>query len=261
MNGIIGARDILWVTLDTLRFDVADRAMAEGRTPNFAKLLPNGWERRHTPGSFTLSAHAAFFAGFLPTPAGPGPHPRLFASRFEGSETTAPQTWVHDAAHVPGGLADAGYHTACIGGVGFFNKRTELGRVFPGMFHESHWEPRFGVTDPDSTRHQVGKACEIIGALDGTQRLFLFLNVSALHQPNCIFADGAHEDSPATMETALSYVDAQLPPLLDALRERGPAFCIFMSDHGTCYGEDGYTGHRLAHPAVWEVPYGEAVLD
>ena len=44
-----------------------------------------------------------------------------------------------------------------------------------------------------------------------------------------------------------------------ALR-RAPLLAIVCSDHGTLYGEDGYTGHRLAHPVVWEVPYAEFVL-
>ena len=35
---------------------------------------------------------------------------------------------------------------------------------------------------------------------------------------------------------------------------------VICSDHGTAYGEDGYTGHRLAHPVVWEVPYAEFIL-
>ncbi len=66
----VGTHDIVFVTLDTLRFDVADTELAAGRTPNLAKLLPGGrWERRHTPATFTFPAHQAFFAGFLPTPA------------------------------------------------------------------------------------------------------------------------------------------------------------------------------------------------
>lgn len=56
-------------TLDILRYDVAAGLYAAGRTPHLAAVLPpGGWERRHTPGNFTLAAHAAFFAGFLPTP-------------------------------------------------------------------------------------------------------------------------------------------------------------------------------------------------
>ena len=91
-RNLIGTHDALFITLDTLRYDVARDALANGRTPNLAALLPGGaWEERHSPGNFTYAAHHAFFAGFLPTPIPPGAHPRLFAARFEGSETTAPK--------------------------------------------------------------------------------------------------------------------------------------------------------------------------
>ena len=82
---------MLFVTLDTLRYDVAaelrrGRADAQPR----AGCCPAGGGSGGTrPASFTYAAHHAFFAGFLPTPATPGPHPRLFAAAFPGSETTA----------------------------------------------------------------------------------------------------------------------------------------------------------------------------
>src|SRR4029078_6907239 len=98
MNEIVGSHDILFVTLDTLRYDVAMDCLESGRTPTLAKhLLSQRWEKRHTPGSFTYSAHQAFFAGFLPTPVSSGPHARLFAARFTGSETTTPETFVYEA--------------------------------------------------------------------------------------------------------------------------------------------------------------------
>jgi hypothetical protein len=56
------------------------------------------------------------------------------------------------------------------------------------------------------------------------------------------------------------YVDRQLPRLVAALRGRGRWLGIVCSDHGTAYGEDGYHGHRHAHPVIWTVPYGEFVL-
>ncbi len=59
-----------------------------------------------------------------------------------------------------------------------------------------------------------------------------------------------------THAAALRYVDGALPPLFAALRRRGPSLCIVCSDHGTAYGEDGFSGHRLAHPSVWTVPIG-----
>ncbi|MCR9201553.1 MAG: STM4013/SEN3800 family hydrolase [Planctomycetaceae bacterium] len=260
MQQIVGTCDIVFITLDTLRFDVATGAMARGQTPFLQRLLPTGWEQRHTPGSFTFAAHQAFFAGFLPTPAGPGPHPRRFAARFPGSETTTEETFVFEEDNIVAGLAAVGYHTICVGGVGFFNKLSALGRVLPDLFQESHWSPRLGVTERRSTEFQIDVAISALQQVPADQRVFLFLNVSALHQPNCLYVDGATSDSTDTQAAALAYVDSQLPRLFQTLQQRGSVFGILCGDHGTAYGEDGYTGHRLAHPVVWNVPYAECFL-
>ena len=258
---LVGSHDILFMTIDTLRYDVAAEALTRGETPALAAILPDGaWEKRHSPGSFTYAAHQAFFAGFLPTPARPGPHPRLFAAHFEGSETTTANTFVFDAPDIVTGLAVAGYHTICIGGVGFFNKQTPLSRVLPSLFAESWWDETLGVTSRDSTERQVAVAIERMALVPKGRRIFLFINVSACHQPNRHYLPGAQQDSLASQRAALAYVDRQLPPLFAAMRVRAPLLAIICSDHGTAYGEDGYRGHRLAHPAVWEVPYMEAVL-
>jgi hypothetical protein len=258
---LVGTHDILLMTLDTLRYDAACDMLAQGRTPNLAAVLPEGrWEARHTSGSFTYAAHHAFFAGFLPTPLAPGCHPRLFAARFAGSETTTEETCVFDAPDIVTGLAARGYHTVCIGGVGFFNKQTPLGSVLPGLFAESYWNPQLGVTDPCSTEHQVRLAVEILIGLPTSQRIFLFLNISAIHQPNRLYLPSAERDTLESHGAALAYVDSQLPPLFAALQRRGPTLAILCSDHGTAYGEEGYSGHRVGHPVVWTVPYAEFVL-
>jgi len=262
INHLIGSHDILFITLDTLRYDVAEKCLLAGKTPNLAQLLPGGrWECRHTPASFTYAAHQAFFAGFLPTPAYPGKHSRLFALSFAGSETTGEDTCVLEAKDIVSGLAQLGYHTICIGGVGFFNKQNPLSNVLPGLFAESHWHSSLGVTDPHSTEHQVLLAIERLQQIPLWQHVFLFINISALHQPNCIFLPGAKVDSPLTQAAALAYVDQCLPPLFEVMQERAPVICIICSDHGTTYGEDGYIGHRLSHPVVWTVPYAEFILE
>lgn len=261
VHALIGTHDVVLVTLDTLRYDVACDCLARGRTPILAAWLPDGrWQRRHSPGSFTYSAHHAFLAGFLPTPDAPGPHDRLFAAAFPGSETIAPQTFVFEESNLAAGLATRGYHTVCIGGVGFFNKQSALGSVLPDMFAESHWSADLGVTSPNSTEKQVALAGTILERLGPRRRVFLLLNISAVHQPNCIFQPGAREDSPATQAAALAYVDRHLGDLFAALKRRGPSLCIVCSDHGTLYGEDGRRGHRTAHPTVWTVPYAEFLL-
>ncbi|MGW1742846.1 STM4013/SEN3800 family hydrolase [Nocardia sp. NPDC001965] len=265
MNEVVGRDDLLLLTLDTLRYDVAVAETAAGRLPNLTAALPGGvWEQRHAPGSFTYASHQAIFAGFLPTPAAPGPHPRLFAARFAGSETTAPDTFVFDEPDLPTALTALGHRTVCVGGVGFFNNQGALGSTLPGLFAESHWEPDFSVASPVSFEAQVAYARRVIAETPDTQRLFLFLNVSALHQPNWFHLPGATRESGDTREShaaALRYVDRHIPDLFDALRARGRCFAIVCSDHGTAYGEDGYTGHRLGHESVWTVPYAHFFLE
>lgn len=260
-NRLIGTHDVLMITIDSLRYDVARMALQRGLTPELGQWLPDGrWEERHSPGSFTYSSHHAFFAGFLPTPAQPGAHPRLFAVSFPGSESISEETVVFEAPDIIHGFASFGYHTVCIGGVGFFNLKSPLGSVLPGMFAESYWAEEYGVCDPESTKHQVSKALNILRNLEANQRIFLFLNVSATHQPTCIFTPGATEDSNETQMDGLAYADGQLGVLFKAMRNRAPVLCTVFSDHGTTHNEDGFTGHRIGHPTVWTVPYSEFIM-
>jgi len=63
MNQIVGTHHLLFVTLDTLRFDVAQKAFSQNQLPVISKWLPpEGWQRRHTPANFTYAAHHAFFS-------------------------------------------------------------------------------------------------------------------------------------------------------------------------------------------------------
>ena len=63
-----------------------------------------------------------------------------------------------------------------------------------------------------------------------------------------------------THAAALRYVDEFIPHLQETLAKRG-AFLILCSDHGTLYGEDGFTGHRIGHEAVYTVPYAHLLVD
>lgn len=252
-----GQRDFLFVTLDALRWDVARDTLAAGEAPNLARLVGGAFEQRHTPATFTLAAHQAFFAGFLPTPLGPGPHMRKIALRFGGSRSTSKDTLVLDGDNLVRAYADAGYHTVCIGGTNFFNPRSPIGALLPAAFGESHWSREMGVTSPHASRLQLELATTRLLELPPSRRVFLFVNAAATHPPTRIFDRDATTESPATQAAALRELDRHLPPLVDALARRGGAVGIVCSDHGTCFGEDGLVGHRLAHPAVWNVPYAE----
>ena len=261
MNNIVGSHDILFIVLDTLRYDVAQTALQEGLIPNIAKYLPQGWEKRHSPATFTYPAHHAFFAGFLPTAIVPGEHARLFSSSFIGSETTFKTSWIFNESNWVEALANKSYHTLCIGGVGFFNKKNAIGSVFPNLFAESHWSELTSVASKNSTEEQVDIALNTLDGLNKKQRCLTFINISALHQPNYFYKKGATKDSIETQIAALAYVDTHLGKLFNAMKKRAKTFCILCSDHGTCYGENGYTGHKLAHDVVLNVPYSHFFLN
>ena len=260
MNEVVGNMNILFITLDSLRLDVAIDSFAKGNLPNLSGEAIHGWVPSHSPGSFTFASHQAFFAGFLPTPAYPGKHERLFAAKFNGSETTSENTFVCEAPTIVEGLADAGYETICIGGVGFFNKRTALGNILPGLFNQSYWEENFSVTNPSSTEYQFKFAANLLEKIKADKNVFLFINVSAIHQPNNCYILNAKEDSCLTHAASLHYVDAQFPILFNAIKKRKDTFCIICSDHGTAYGENNYYGHRIGHEAVWNVPFTTFIL-
>jgi len=260
MKHLIGHTDLLFITLDTLRYDAAQEAWRTGRLKTLEPYLgKGGWEQRHSPGSFTYAAHHAFFAGFLPTPIGAGPHPRLFAAEFTGSISAVDTTFVFQEASLPAALAARSYHTICIGGTGFFNRQNELARVLPGLFCEAHWTPDLGVACRTSETNQVAQAMRSLEKA-GDQRVFLFVNISAIHQPNWFYGADEGPDTVATQTSALAAVDFALRPLFQRMKSRGPTFAIVCSDHGHAYGEDGYFGHRLGHDVVWTVPYAEFML-
>jgi hypothetical protein len=250
-------KDVLLLTLDALRYDVAAAALAAGETPNLAALLPNGWERRQAAGTFTLPSHVAMFGGFFPTPAGPGPHPRPIAVRFPGSRTISKGTLVLCGPCIVRGYAAAGYRTLCFGGVGFFDPASPLAEDLVARFDEVRWSRDTGVTSPRAAALQFREVAERLAALEPDRRAFVFVNAAATHPPTRLFLPGAREESVETQRAALEHVDRHLPVLLDALRARGGAVGIVCSDHGTCFGEDGLVGHRHAHPLVWDVPYAE----
>lgn len=263
-RSLAGSCDIIMLTLDALRYDVAITAHQTGQTPNFSTLFPDGWQERHSPGSFTYAAHAALFAGFWPTPADVDrvSAVRPFAVEGVPSRTVGRETCRLSGASVPEGLRTRGYKTVCIGGVGFFDNRTALGRHFPALFEESCWQPEFAPTSATASQRQSQAAVEAVQGTPRDQPLFLFVNYSATHPPTTLFLSGERLETVRSQASALKTIDRVLPKMLAAFAERDRRLLVFaMSDHGTTFGDDGYFGHRLGHQAVWTVPYAERLLE
>jgi len=174
-----------------------------------------------------------------------------------GSVSTTNHTFLFQEADIVTALRNRGYSTACIGGVGFFNKQTAVSQVLPSLFEESFWSTEMGVTNPDSTKVQFEFASNWIQ--NSGKPFFLYINVSAVHQPNCFYLN-KENDSLETHKASLRYIDKQLPLLMNKIEQEKSVCCIVCSDHGTAYGEDGLWGHRNGHKTVMEVPYIDFVL-
>ncbi|MDO4167921.1 MAG: STM4013/SEN3800 family hydrolase [Eubacteriales bacterium] len=262
MNDIIGNCDILMVCLDTLRYDVAMREQQTGGTPVLNQY--GSWEKCQAVGNFTYPAHQAMFAGFFPCPAEATSHKQrhqLFFPRDIGMGRKTPKgAWAFEGATFVEGLAHVGYHTYCVGGVSFFDKRSPIGSVMPSYFQSSYWHPSFGCLVKESTANQVKQVKRILAKTPEDQRIFLYLNIDAIHYPNYFYLEGETRDSLATHAAALRYVDGQLEALFGAFARRHPTFVICLSDHGTCYGEDGCVSHGINHPAVNTIPYKQFML-
>lgn len=257
MNDIVGKQDILFVCLDTLRYDVAIKEELNGATPVLNKY--GKWEKRHAPGNYTYPSHVAMFAGALPTPAEPTPlfeRERLFMPKdFSSSLNTHTSAFMFEGASFVEGLEKVGYETICVGGVGFFNKRTPLNSVLPNLFKKSYWHPSFSCHIKESFENQINFIERKLSSYTKEQKIFMYLNIDSIHYPNYFYTEGAKEDDVNTHAGALRYVDNHLERLFDIFKQRGSTFVIVCSDHGSCYGEDGYHFHCLSHEIVYTVPY------
>ncbi|MEY8337764.1 STM4013/SEN3800 family hydrolase [Lachnospiraceae bacterium 62-35] len=258
MNQVVGSHDILFICLDTLRYDVAVKEEAANTTPVLNHYGP--WEKRQAPGNFTYPSHHAMFSGFLPAPyeaKNLADRELLFFPKQIGLGKKVPEgAYGFSGSTIMEGLEKDGYDTWCIGGVAFFDKRSDLGQVFPGYFQKSYWNPSFACPVKDSTKNQVDFILKKLSSVDNKQPIFLYLNVDAIHYPNYFYLDGASHDSLLSHGAALQYVDKELGRLFDGWKHmRGSAFVICCSDHGTCYGEDGCQFHGINHPAVNTIPY------
>ncbi len=263
MNQIVGSHNILFVCLDTLRYDVAKDLELKGETPVINSY--GTWDKRHAPGNFTYPSHQAMFSGFLPSSVEAIPlleRERLFFPKDIGLGRKPPKkAFAFEGATFVEGLEKVGYETICVGGVAFFNKRSDLGRVLPNLFQKSYWNPSFACDVLESVDHQIDFIRKKLAQRESSKPLFLYLNIDSIHYPTAFYLEGAKKDSIETHAAALKYVDERIGSLFQIFQTLGKTFVILCSDHGTCYGEDGYQFHNISHEKVYTVPYKHFILE
>jgi membrane-anchored protein YejM (alkaline phosphatase superfamily) len=255
------------ITLDSCRYD----AYCDAHTPVLDSFGP--WLPAQSPASFTYPAHHAFFVGILPNVSEPIPYYNRFTRQLIGlievGESPIKKltyfTVVSDRDAVDG-LRRAGFQTVGTGAMNWF-RQSSLTSSFE----------RFEVL-----RNADAQIEYHLRKLDLSSPFFAFMNFGETHDPfdyrgktkPCPVRIQARRMSWPPVESgpvgrehdaywhqveALEYLDGQIARLFAALPSN--TIAVVCGDHGECFGEEGYWGHGINHPKVFEVPLGIFRLD
>lgn len=264
---VAGPRNQIFVTLDSLRWDV----FAEADVP-FLKGLGE-WKKAYTQATFTYPAHMSFFAGKLPQTddntdfydsvafrvsdqGGLSRRQQLY--RLDNPEAPRAANVTLAGKNIVEGFKRLGYATVGSGAVSWFNPILPAGKVLTeGFEHYAFFDgPRHACHA--SARKQVEWAQQTLEAIN--RPYFLFLNFGETHHrfvyEGCSWFDAPFNYGDATecrrrQRACLEYLDGQISQLLQGLRNYDLVIC---SDHGEAFGEQGLWGHGFYHPSVMEVP-------
>ncbi|MEC8688446.1 MAG: sulfatase-like hydrolase/transferase [Cyanobacteriota bacterium] len=257
---------VLFISLDSCRFDTFEAAHANGDVPNLKAVAP--LHKAQAPSHFTYGSHAAFWMGFTPGVADcdqPLINPKagkLFRMAFAGRAGTDRHGFELEGSSVIEGFRRLGYRTIGAGAVDWFNPQTATGAVLGQPF-----ERFLFAGNTWSLRKQLDWIEAELAETPPEQPVFLFLNVGETHVPYwhegapwprrpspCIAFGGEACDaaeSARRQRACLEWVDHQLGGLL---RRFSAGTTLICADHGDCWGEDGLWEHGISHPATLTVP-------
>lgn len=264
---MLGGRNHVLITLDSLRWDTFKVA----HTPFLDSL--GEWKEAYTPGTYTLPAHASFFAGKLPQvydgtdfydtdvrrPEGETRecvNNKVQLWRLAGPEAQRPARYTILGRNIIEGFHHAGLKTIGSGAMGWFNPATAAGAVFGEDFDD------FVFYGSPRARRQIDT---VIRAINDTKRnYFLFMNLGETHFPyiyeackwegevrNHTRPFGMPDECHKRQRACLEFLDGQLARLFATVSNAQVVIC---ADHGDAFGENGMWGHSFYHPKVMEVP-------
>lgn len=252
---------ILFITLDSCRFDTFERA----QLPNL-KALGTVYKAK-APGNFTFASHSAMFVGFTPGIAERREaliNPKfgkIFKIVGGGYPSKGNEFMTLKGKNLVQGLSALGYTTIGTGAAGWFNDKTETAQPLVGDF-DRYWY----AGNCWSLDKQLSFVDKQLADLDG-KRAFVFINLGETHVPYwhegadwdreynpCRPFGDAENDAEECARRQLAcaeWVDAKLEPLLSRFAHANTLVC---ADHGDAWGEDGLWEHGIHHPTVMDVP-------
>ena len=260
------SKDILFITLDSCRFDTFSDSHSSGMLPHLSKVGP--LHKAQAPSYFTYASHSAFWVGFTPGVAEssqPLLNPKagkLFRMAFAGHVASNADGFALDGSNIIEGFRSLGYRTIGSASVDWFDPATPTGSTLGLPFDFFHFS---GNTW--SLREQLSWIDRQLLCTPPDQPRFVFLNVGETHVP--YWHEGApwsRRPSPCRpfggdscdavvsarrQRACLEWVDGELSALIPRFLDGTVIVC---ADHGDCWGEDGLWEHGISHPMTLTVP-------
>ncbi|MFY9550998.1 MAG: sulfatase-like hydrolase/transferase [Thermoanaerobaculia bacterium] len=239
-------RDVILVTIDTLRYDATGfDGNPRGTTPNLDRFAAEGrvFSQAHAHNVITLPSHTNILTGMLPYQHGV----RENAGFRLSPRTPTMATW----------LKAKGYATGAFIGAYVLDSRYGLAHDFD-VYDElyRHLDEQFEFDIQQARAEDVVKAA--VGWYRGQEgkRRFLWVHVydpHAPYDPPQPYKDRYPDDF---YLGEVSYTDAALVPLLEAVRGAQPSpILIVTGDHGEARGDHGELTHGLfCYEATLHVP-------
>lgn len=241
-------RDVVLVTIDTLRYDATGfDGNTRGTTPHLDRLAAAGrvFSAAHSHNVITLPSHTNILTGLYPYEHGVRENAGFRLSQKLDTIATR--------------LKARGFATAAFVGAFPLDSRYGLTRGFD-VYEEMYKQ----TEEPEDFQIQQARADEVVakavewyrgGSKAGGPR-FLWVHVydpHAPYDPPAAWRD-RFPDDPYLGEVA--YTDAALAPLLDAVTAVSPApLLVVTGDHGEARGDHGELTHGLfAYEATLHVP-------
>ncbi len=272
----LGARNVVIVTLDSLRYDSAMTADMS----NVARL--SDVERRFSYASWTAPSHYNLLMGLLPhnSPS------HVYASEYYKTDFARyPERFgvpgIDFAAMLPSLWLPTymrnvlGYRTGAMVSLPVLNEHTPINRDFDTyQLMPSHNDmdamldairfdsdaPRFWMLNVGETHYPYALADEDAGEwphIAGVHGVFKRLG-DKTSEP-AFFDDDQMERLRDRQVRAARYCDSLLTKLYDIVPPR--TWIVVTADHGELFGEAGYFGHGpINHEKVHEVPFAEGVI-
>ena len=257
---IVKDESVLFITLDSLRFDTFESAAA----PNTKAVAPA--HKAQAPSYFTFGSHAAMFMGFTPGVANLNRsflNPKwgkLFRLANTGFPGTTKDGFILEGESIVDGFNRLGYATIGSGAVKWFDNTTAT-----GLSLTRHFASYFYSGGPFLDRQLTWIDAQISDA-GNSRPVFVFLNIGETHIPYwhsgalwsqddnpCVpfQSENRRTDCEVRQRLCFEYVDRLLGELF---RQFWRATIVICADHGDCWGEEGLWEHGISHSATLTVP-------